>query len=161
MPLKITVRSVLPARESGDVIVVGVPTLGGAKKKNSRSPLDGFDRALGGALGRAMKKDEFKGKKDQQLSMATLGRVKADRLIVIGLGDVAKLGPWDVRTFVAKAARAANADKAKRLRIPLFDFRGTPTAIDARPSQRRSAGELAVRGPGATARGRARAPRGA
>ena len=31
MSLKITVRSVLPSRETGDIIVVGVPTLGGAK----------------------------------------------------------------------------------------------------------------------------------
>lgn len=126
MRLKITVRSVLPARESGDIIVVGVPTLGGSKKKNARSPLDGFDRALGGALGRLIKKEEFKGKKDQQLSLATLGRVKADRLVVIGLGDLAKLGPADLRTFAAKAARTANADKAKRLVL------GLPEGLEGR-----------------------------
>lgn len=115
MPLKISVRSVLPSREAGDIVVVGTPLLGGRAKKNQRTTLDGFDRALGGALGRLIKKDAFKGKKDQQLSLSTLGRVKADRLIVVGLGDVGKLGPADVRTFAAKAARAANADKAKRL----------------------------------------------
>lgn len=126
MRLKITVRSVLPARETGDIIVVGVPTLGGSKKKNARSPLDGFDRALGGALGRVIKKEEFKGKKDQQLSLPTLGRVKADRLVLIGLGDVQKLGPADVRTFAAKAARTANADKAKRLVL------GLPEGLEGR-----------------------------
>ena len=123
MPLKISVRSVLPAKEIGDVIVVGVPTLGGTSKKNkdSRSPLDGFDgpRALGGALGRLLRKEEFKGKKDQQVSMSTLGRVKADRLILIGLGDIAKLGAGDIRTFAAKAARSANADKSRRLVLGL------------------------------------------
>jgi len=122
MPLKITVRSVLAARESGDIIVVGVPTLGGSKKKNARSPLDGLDRALGGALDRVIKKEEFKGKKDQQLSVTTLGKaVKADRLVLIGLGDVAKLTGGDIRTFAAKAARIANADKAKRLVLGLPD----------------------------------------
>ncbi len=126
MRLKITVRSVLPARESGDIIVVGVPTLGGSKKKNARSTLDGFDRALGGALGRLIKKEEFKGKKDQQLSVGTLGRVKADRLVLIGLGDVQKLGPGDIRTFAAKAARTANADKAKRLVL------GLPEGLEGR-----------------------------
>src|SRR4051794_19353873 len=117
MPLKISVRSVLPARETGDLMVVGVSTLGGAssKKKNSRSPLDGFDRALGGALGRLLKKEEFKGKKDQQVSLPPLGRVKADRFVLRGLGDVATPGPGDIPPFAAKAARAANADKAKRL----------------------------------------------
>jgi leucyl aminopeptidase len=135
MPLKINVRSVLPAREAGDVIVVGVPTLGGSKKKNARSPLDGFDQALGGALGRVMKKDEFKGKKDQTLSLAMLSaRVKADRLVVMGLGDVAKLGPADVRTFAAKAARAANADKA---------FRKSSKDASARSSKASSSARIA------------------
>ena len=129
MPLKISVRSVLPSREIGDLMVVGVSALGGtSKKKNDRSPLDGFDgpRALGGALGRLLKKEEFKGKKDQQVSMSTLGRVKADRLVVCGLGDVTKLGAGDIRTFAAKAARAANADKAKRLIL------GLPAGLEGR-----------------------------
>jgi leucyl aminopeptidase len=119
MPLKISVRSVLPARETGDVIVVGVARLGGSKKKNDRSPLDGLDRALGGALGRRMKKDDFKGKKDEQLWISGGGRVRADRVVVMGLGDRDKLGPADVRTFAAKAARSANAEKAKRLVLGL------------------------------------------
>jgi leucyl aminopeptidase len=127
MPLKITVRSVQSAREVGDLMVVGVSANGSApKKKNARTPLDGFDRALGGALGRLLKKEEFKGKKDQQVSMSTLGRVKADRLVVIGLGDVAKLTAGDIRTFAAKAARAANADKAKRLVL------GLPAGLEGR-----------------------------
>jgi leucyl aminopeptidase len=119
MPLKITVRSVQSAREVGDLMVVGVSADGGSRKKNARTPLDGFDRALGGALGRLLKKEEFKAKKDQQVSISTLGRVKADRVVVMGLGEVAKLGPADIRTFAAKAARTANADKAKRLVLGL------------------------------------------
>ena len=108
-------------------MVVGVSALpGGNKKKNERSPLDGYDRALGGALLKAFKKEEFKAKKDQQLSLSTLGRVKADRLIVMGLGDVSKLTAADVRTFAAKAARAANADKARRLVL------GLPIGMESR-----------------------------
>lgn len=126
MPLKITVRSVMPARESGDVIVVGVAATTGAKKKNDRTPLDGFDRALGGALGRLIKKEEFKGKKDSQVSISTLGRVKADRLVVMGLGDVSKLTAGDIRTFAAKAARLANGDKSKRLVL------GLPAGLETR-----------------------------
>ncbi|MCA9584502.1 MAG: leucyl aminopeptidase [Myxococcales bacterium] len=116
MPLKITVRSAQPVKESGDVIVVAVNTLsGGSKKKKDRSPLDGFDRALGGALVKRFRKDDFKGKKDQSVGISTLGKVKADRLIVCGLGDAAALRGPDVRVFGAKAARAANTEKAKRL----------------------------------------------
>ncbi len=131
MPLKITVRSVLPARETGDLMVVGVPLLGaparaGAKKRNQRLPLDGFDRALGVSFARLLKKEEFKGKKDQQLSTATFGKVNAARLVLIGLGDVAKLGPGDIRTFAAKAARIANSDKSRRLVL------GVPAGLEGR-----------------------------
>ena len=109
-------------------MVVGVPLLGDvrAKKRDERLPLDGFDRALGVSFGRLLKKEEFKGKKDQQISSATLGKVKADRLILMGLGDVTKLSPGDIRTFGAKAARAANADKSRRLVL------GVPAGLEGR-----------------------------
>ncbi|MDB4940607.1 MAG: Cytosol aminopeptidase PepA, partial [Labilithrix sp.] len=127
MALKITVRSVLPSRETGDLMVVGVPLQDSrASSKRQPSTLDGFDRALGASFQRQVKKEEFKGKKDSQLATATLGKVNADRLILMGLGDVAKLGPGDIRTFAAKAARAANADKARRLVL------GVPAGLEGR-----------------------------
>lgn len=133
MPLKITVRNVLPSKEVGDLVVVGTPLLpvrSSSSKKGAKAPkstLDGFDRPLGGALERLFKKDEFKGKKDQQISISTLGKIKAgERLIVVGLGDLTKLGAGDVRTFAAKAARAANSDKAKRLVL------GVPEGLESR-----------------------------
>jgi leucyl aminopeptidase len=113
--LKITVRSELPARESGDLMVVGVPALGGTTSKTGRSPLEGLDQALGGALDRLFEKEEFKGNKDQQVATATLGKVKAERVILMGLGDPTKLSVADMRTFAAKAARCANSDKARSL----------------------------------------------
>ncbi len=120
MPLKILVRTGQPVKESADVVAVATyRTDGGGRKKPEKSPLDGFDRALGGALGKRMKADEFRGKKDQSLSIGTLGKVKADRLIVYGLGAAADVTDADVRAFAAKAARAANAEKAKRLVIGL------------------------------------------
>lgn len=126
MPLKISVRSVLPARETGDLIVALTPLLEGRAKKNQRTALDGFDGALGEALERLIKKEDFKGKKDQQIALSTLGHAGADRLVVLGVGDVEKLGPGDIRTLAAKAARAANADKAKRLVL------GVPEGLEGR-----------------------------
>jgi leucyl aminopeptidase len=126
MPLKISVRSVLPSRETGDVIVVLTPLLGGRAKKNERTVLDGFDRALNGALTKLIKKDEFKGKKDQSISISTPSRINADRLFVIGVGAIEKLGPGDIRTFGAKAARIANSEKAKRLVL------GVPAGLEDR-----------------------------
>ncbi len=127
MPLKIIVRTGQPVKETADVIAVATfRTDGGSKKKADKSPLDGFDRALGGALVKRMKTEEFKGKKDQSLSLGTLGKVKADRLLVYGLGAAADVTDADLRAFAAKAARAANAEKAKRLVI------GLPAGLESR-----------------------------
>jgi leucyl aminopeptidase len=122
MPLKFTVKKAQPVKEQGDLIAVGVWLSGAGKKKNDKSPLDGFDRALGGALTKAQKKDDFRGKKDSQLSVAIqTARVKADKLVVLGLGDRAASSEGDIRTFAAKAARTANAERAKRLVLGLPD----------------------------------------
>jgi leucyl aminopeptidase len=121
MPLKFTVKKAQPVKEQGDLIAVGVwLTPAGSRKKNEKSPLDGFDRLLGGALTKAQKKDEFRGKKDAQLSVAIqTARVKADKLLVMGLGARDASSEGDIRTFAAKAARTANAERAKRLVLGL------------------------------------------
>ena len=125
MPVKFTVRKVLPVKETGDVIAVGVWLAGssgsrGGKKKPEQTPLDGFDRATSGALLRAQKKDEFKGKKDSSLSLPLqTARVKANKLIAFGLGEHGAITEADIRTFAAKAARAANAERAKKLVLGL------------------------------------------
>jgi len=120
MSLKINVRAVQPIKETADVIAIGVFSSFASTKKGQKSPLDGFDRALGGALTKQIRKDNFRGKKDQTLSIATFGKtVKAARLVVYGLGDESLVTDADIRMFAAKAARMANGEKAKRLVIGL------------------------------------------
>lgn len=129
MPLKITVRQGLAAKENADLFVIATAALGGAsrsKKKSDKSPLDGLDRPLGGALERLFRKESFRGKKDSSVSLPTLGKLKADKIVVCGLGDLAALSDAELRTFGAKAARAANAEKAKRLVI------GVPAGVESR-----------------------------
>mgnify|MGYP003592299558 CR=1 FL=1 len=120
MTVKFTLRATDPIKESADVLALFVWSLEGTKRKG-KSTLDAVDKALGGALAKLIKKDEFKGKRDQVLSLPTLGKLKADRVIVYGLGDPEKLTDGDVRTVGAKVGRAANADKAKRLVVALPD----------------------------------------
>jgi len=83
------------------------------------------DQALGGALGKLMAKEEYVGKRDQSLSLSTLGRIGADRITVFGLGDRRKVGAPELRTFAAKAARMGNAEKATSLAIAV------PSGFDA------------------------------
>ena len=134
MPLKISARQTQPLDLNADVVVMGTWTFPKAKddakkkKKDDGKPqgtgvpfVDALDRALGGGVSRLVAKEEFTGKKDQTLSVPTLGRLPAAKLVVIGLGDRDKAGPAEVRSFAAKAARIANAEKAKTLVLALPD----------------------------------------
>ncbi len=114
MPLQISARLAKPAKTSADVVVVGVWTLP-SSKKGRLAELADLDRALGGGLSRTIAKEEFKGKRDQSLAVATLGRLPATKLVVLGLGDAKDWGSADARAFAARAARAANGEKAKSL----------------------------------------------
>ena len=130
MPLKISARSTQPFDLSTDVVVLGTwlfPERKAEKKKGKGKAQPGvafveaLDRALGGGLSRLLAKEDFTGKKDQMLSVPTLGRLPAAKLVIVGLGARDKFGVADVRTFAAKAARIANGEKAKSLVLSLPD----------------------------------------
>jgi len=116
MPIDIQVRTGSPVDVTGDVLVVGVLQI--ADKGGALPPsLRPLDAALGGALSKVMAKEEFTGKRDQSLSIPTLGRMAADKLVLLGLGERRKLGAPALRMFAAKAARTANTEKATSLAI--------------------------------------------
>ena len=101
---------------TADVLVVGVLQVAG--KGGPLSPsLRPLDAALGGVLSKMIAKEEFTGKRDQSLSLPTLGRLAADKLVLLGLGERRKVGAPAMRTFAAKAARAGNAERASSLAI--------------------------------------------
>jgi leucyl aminopeptidase len=105
-----------------DVVVVGVPQTAekGARTSLSAGPLlKGLDVALGGAISKAFEKEEFSGKSDQSVTLATFGRLAPSKLVFLGLGERRKQGPPEIRTFAAKAARVANAEKAASIAIVL------------------------------------------
>jgi leucyl aminopeptidase len=114
MTFDIQIRTESPSDLVADVIVFGVLE-GGGKPGAVPSSLKPIDAALGGALAKAIAKEEFAGKRDQVLSMATLGRIGAGKLYILGLGPKKAIGPAEVRTFAAKAARAANTERAASL----------------------------------------------
>ncbi len=115
MALDIQVQTAQVLELTADVIVMGVLQASG---KAGLSPvLKPLDVALGGSLGKLVAKEEFSGKRDQTISLSTLGRIGAERLILIGLGEKRSIGAPEVRTFAAKAARAANVDKATTLAV--------------------------------------------
>jgi leucyl aminopeptidase len=118
MPLDIQVRTESPTDVTSDVLVFGVLRTG-AKGSLLSSTLKSVDSALGGALAKAIAREDFSGKRDQTISLNTLGRIAAEKLVVMGLGERKTVGAPEVRTFAAKAARAANAEKATSLVLVL------------------------------------------
>ena len=142
MPLQITVRTSTdagPPFAEGDVVVIGYWAFapdaskaskaskpdargkGGSAKGHAASTsstgiaeLADLDAHFDGAVSVVARRDDFKGKREQTLRIATLGKVKARTIILLGLGDRDATGPStaDVRAFAGRAARAANAEKA-------------------------------------------------
>jgi leucyl aminopeptidase len=118
MPLDIQLRAAQPMDLAADVLVIGVLQLTG-KSPTLPPSLKPIDDALGGALSKLAAREEFTGKREQSLSVGTLGRLPADKVVLVGLGDRRSIGAGEVRTFAAKAARAGNAEKAKSLALSL------------------------------------------
>ena len=117
MPLEIQIRTAQALELAADVLVIGVLQAGA--KVALPAALKPIDLALEGALSKLAAKEEFVGKRDQTIALGTLGRIGAERLVVIGLGERRSIGAPEVRTFAAKAARAANVEKAKSLALAL------------------------------------------
>ncbi len=118
MTLDIQLRVAPPLDLAADVLVVGILQMGG-KTPSLPPSVKSIDSALGGALSKLVAKDEFTGKRDQVLAIATLGRIQADKVVLFGLGEKRTLGVAELRTFAAKAARLANVEKAKSLALSL------------------------------------------
>jgi leucyl aminopeptidase len=118
MPIQITVRTASPVAVGGDIMVVGIRTRSsGTKKKGEVDAMAVFDRALGGGLSKLIQREEFKGKKDQSIRVQTLGKLPVHTLFMLGLGDSDgdPMTDAEVRSFAARAARAAQGDKARRM----------------------------------------------
>jgi leucyl aminopeptidase len=132
MTLSIQLVSGTPAESGADALVVAV--FAGAVADSDA--LLGLEDALGGGLLSHLKASEFDGKLDQLIDVPTFGRVKARRLLVVGLGAKADVDAARVRSALAAAVRAAQSSTTKSLALAL----PTPT-----PSLR-AVGEAVVLG---------------
>ena len=126
MPLQISIRSDKLLDAAADVVVLGIWVSSNPKKAAYSDVVLAADRALGGGLLKVLAKEEFTGKRDQMVSVATFGRLPATRLVLLGLGERAAARDPEVRAFAAKAARAALGEKAKTLIL------GVPGGVEAR-----------------------------
>lgn len=102
-------------------------------------PVKAFDAALDGQVRALAKAERFEGKVEQQLSIPTLGRVAARRVLVLGMGPRGKArdgwaqdGFEALRLAAGKAARAATAAGAKAVVFALPELANGAAAGTAR-----------------------------
>jgi leucyl aminopeptidase len=113
MPLKLQVVAADPLETKVDLLAVGVVE-GDRAKTSTLAP---FHRAFGGGLAELFAREDFRGKKDQRLVVPTLGRLPADKILFLGLGQVEASRDADLRLFAAAAGKAALGDKATSLAL--------------------------------------------
>lgn len=116
MPIKLSISSTEPLSVAADVLVLGVPE-GSSMKEGAVGELA---KAVGPSMAKAVKRDEFTGKKDQTLEICTGATdLKPAKVLLVGVGKPESLTEADIRTFAAKGARFALGAKATSLAVEL------------------------------------------
>jgi leucyl aminopeptidase len=125
MPIKFSLSSSEPLSVAADVLVLGVPE-GSTLKEGVLGELG---KALGPSFGKAVKREDFTGKKDQTLDLGAGGSdLKPGKVLLVGLGDPQKLTEADVRVFAAKGTRFAMGAKATSIAVTVPALAAVPRA---------------------------------
>jgi leucyl aminopeptidase len=93
---------------SADLLAIGV----GGKKPLQHPSILRLDKAMGGTLVAYLKDEDFKAKEGQTLRMLSRGKLKAKRLLFVGLGDADVPTRRALRRFAIESARAGGAKGA-------------------------------------------------
>jgi len=108
-----------PAAHPCDLLAVCVGDGAVRGGKISDAHLNDLDRALGGLLRACAEEEEFTGKEGQQLALHTHGKIGAQRVVVLGLGNRADndRARDALRTVAARAVKAARSTGARKLAV--------------------------------------------
>jgi leucyl aminopeptidase len=124
MAVRIEIQSGEFVTAGNEVLAVLVTEGGFAKQR----PFAHLDAALGGALAAHVEQVQFRGRTDELLEVPTLGRLVAQRVVLVGCGPRRGFGVPRLRAASASAARAAASSTS--LSLVCGDY--LATAADAR-----------------------------
>jgi leucyl aminopeptidase len=137
--MKITVESQDPSRAGADLLALPLTSLDTKARLPARAAA--VDRALGGAVHERIRNGDFKGRAGETLLLFGGARGATRRVVLIGLGDEAKLDADGVRQAAGRAIQAATGRRARAVAFVL------PTTRSLRPADAaRAAAEGAVLG---------------
>lgn len=114
--MKVTLSKESLLTAAVDVLAVGVTS----PKTTKDDRLSRIDRAMNGALTAAISHDDFKAKTGETVTVQGRGRLKARRVVLIGLGDK-PLTEKDARMFAVRAGRIAMSEASVALDYPSDD----------------------------------------
>ena len=125
------------ATESLPVDLLALPVfqgeLDGGKRARRRAPVAAVLEGLGDVISAAAKAEGFKGRIGQRLALHTHGKIKATRLVLVGLGEHDQ-GTLDaLRDGLAPVSRAARHQGGAKLGVVL------PEALDGEAATRAAA----------------------
>lgn len=110
--MKIEVLNAELKDQTCDVLVVGLYE----KTETLSGVIASVDDALGGLISEfVIKKDKFKGKFKDTYLLQTYGKIPADKVLIVGLGEKDKFTPNKLRELAAKIVNKASSIKAKKI----------------------------------------------
>lgn len=114
--MKIEVLNAELKDQACDVLVVGIYE----KTETLSGVIASVDEALGELISEfVIKKDKFEGKYNTTYLLQTYGKIPANKVLVVGLGEKAKFTPNKLRELSAKIIKKATSIKAKKVCIDL------------------------------------------
>lgn len=108
-PMKITIKHHSIIHFDCDTVIVNL--FQGVKSPGGATGI--VDKALGGVVSRLIKKHEITGKIGEVTSINTLGKMKAERVLVVGLGESRSFNLDRIRKAAGAAAQQARRQKAQ------------------------------------------------
>ncbi|MFQ5847731.1 MAG: leucyl aminopeptidase [Candidatus Methylomirabilales bacterium] len=109
MDIDVRVQDVLAYR--GDALIVNL--FEGVKKPGGAT--GAVDQALGGLISQVIAQGEFRGKAGTTLLMHAQGKLRAERVLVVGLGTQAQFGLESVRSVSGEALRLLRRHGCRRI----------------------------------------------
>lgn len=114
--MKIEVLNAELKDQTCDVLVVGIYE----KTETLNGVIASVDEALGDLISEfVIKKDKFKSKFKETYLLQTYGKIPANKVLVVGLGEKEKFTPNKLRELSAKIINKASSIKAKKICIDL------------------------------------------
>ena len=90
-----------------------------------------LDRALGGRLSSVIESGDFRGKKDEKLLLYPDDALPAKRLLLVGLGEEAKLDAEALRCAAGQAVKEAAARRATKMTLAVSALRRVRAPVAA------------------------------